>query len=153
MNGGQIQVSVSAKRSSERIARAAALLRQRGFIVLEPRSNHPAQTIVVGPLVLDMSESTLTCRGRSVRLTPFKFLLLRALVEAEGAWCSRRALRKLLWGEAVPASDSLAVHMHFLREQIAQCTGMDVVESGRVRGFRIDFERLADLDDEPHHAS
>jgi DNA-binding response OmpR family regulator len=143
-----MQLGVNHRRSGERIARAAALLRQRGFIVIEPRSNHAAQTIVVGPLVLDMVASTLSCRGRSVRLTAFKFILLRALVEAEGAWCSRRALRKLLWGDALPASDSLAVHMHFLREQIAQCTGVDVLESGRVRGFRIDFDRLAEFDDE-----
>jgi DNA-binding response OmpR family regulator len=141
-----MQLSITTKRSGERIARAAALLRQRGFIVVEPRNSQLAQTIAVGPLTLDLLTSTLTYGGRSVRLTPFKFLLVRALVEAEGAWCSRRALRKLLWGDSIPASDSLAVHMHFLREQLAQCTGRDIIESGRVRGFRIDFDRLAEPD-------
>ena len=128
------------KRSSERIARAAALLRQRGFIVVEPRNVASAQVVIAGPLSLDVNASTLTYGDTVVKLTPFKFLMLRALMEAEGAWVSRRALRKLLWGDAVPASDALAVHMHFLREQLARCVGKDVIQSTRIRGFRLAFE-------------
>jgi DNA-binding response OmpR family regulator len=74
-------------------------------------------------------------------------------MEAEGTWCSRRALRRLLWGDA--ASDdvnSLAVHVHQLRRQIAALVGTDIVESSRLRGFRLAFELLETREGAQRHA-
>jgi DNA-binding response OmpR family regulator len=124
----------------KRITRAAVLLRQRGYIVLEPSAAQPGQTITVGPLSLDSLSVTVAYGKVRASLSPFKFLLLQALMEAEGAWCSRRALRKVLWGELTPASDSLAVHMHGLREQLRALTGKDVIAASRLRGFRLAFD-------------
>jgi DNA-binding response OmpR family regulator len=127
-----------------RLARASALLRQRGYMVVEPGAGQSTQTIVVGPLALDIASLKLTYGTRQIALTTFKLLLLKALMEAEGAWCSRRALRKILWGEFVPPSDALAVHMHHLREQLHRLIGMDAIVSSRLRGFRLAFELFGD---------
>jgi DNA-binding response OmpR family regulator len=125
-----------------RLARASALLRQRGYIVVEPGGGHSTRTIVAGPLALDLTSLKLTYGSKHIVLTTFKLLLLKTLMEAEGAWCARRALRKVLWGELPPPSGALAVHMHHLREQLQKLIGKDVVQSSRLRGFRIAFERF-----------
>jgi len=137
----------SADRLRKRLARAMALLRLRGYVVIEPRVADPARVNVAGPFVLDMESATLRFRATRLRLTPFKCLLLRALMDAEGEWCSRRSLRMLLWGELPPPSDALAVHMHALRSQLIRLTGKDVIVSGRQRGFRLAFERFDGADE------
>jgi DNA-binding response OmpR family regulator len=137
-----------------RIDRASAILRQRGYVVIEPAGLDPTQVLIVGPLVLDMVASTLSYGDATILLTPFKFLLAKALMEAEGTWCGRRALRKLLWGES--ASDdvnSLAVHVHQLRRQIAGLVGAEVVQASRLRGFRLAFDQLQTPSAEPERTS
>jgi len=132
----------STSKALQRLARASALLRQRGYLVVEPSLTQAALALTVGPFTLDPTSSTLAYGTQRVALSPFKFLLLQALMEAEGAWCSRRSLRKLLWGDAIPASDPLSVHLHYLRDDLMSIVGTDVVQSSRKRGHRLAFELL-----------
>jgi DNA-binding response OmpR family regulator len=150
MLAGRDTIGIGDRATNEmqkRIARASAFLRQRGYIVVEPTIVEPSPALVVGPLSLDVVSATVVCGTKQVGVTPFKVLLLRALMEADGAWCSRRALRKLLWGKSVPESDALAVHMHHLRRQVTSCTGMEIIQASRRRGFRLAVEKFGNEPD------
>ncbi len=129
-------------RLRKRIDRACVLLRQRGYVVVSPRRSSPESVLIAGPLVLNVATATLNYRGQHVQLPPFKFLLVQALMEAEGGWCNRRALRKLLWEQSDGSSDSLAVHMHHLRKKLVTFTGTDIIETSRLRGFRMALEKF-----------
>jgi DNA-binding response OmpR family regulator len=88
-----------------------------------------------GAMRLDLDRRVVEISGTTVALSTREFLLLRALVEAEGAVCTREELLAGVWGYGHdPGSNVVEVYVGRLRGKL----GNDVIETVRGVGYRIE---------------
>lgn len=87
--------------------------------VLARRGRRVAPRVLrVGPLEFNLETMTVTREGRVIALNPIGYKLLEKLMMASPAVVSRAELEHHVWGEELPDSDSLRVHIHSLRAAI-----------------------------------
>jgi len=72
----------------------------------------------VGDLHFDLETLTVQRAGKKITLNPIGLKLLEKLMSASPAVVSRADLEHHVWGEELPDSDSLRVHIHSLRAAI-----------------------------------
>ncbi|MDB5820633.1 MAG: family transcriptional regulator [Rhizobacter sp.] len=111
----------------ELIARVRALLRRHAG------SANPQH--VVGNLVLDPMQRSLTQDGEPINLSAREFAVLQALMQRPGAVLSREKLEESVygWGEEV-GSNAIEVHLHNLRKKL----GNQAIRNVRGVGYRVD---------------
>ncbi|HXD06580.1 MAG TPA: response regulator [Burkholderiaceae bacterium] len=111
----------------ELIARVRALLRRR--------TGSATGVLVAGSLTLDPSRRTVLQGAREVSLTAKEFALLETLMQKPGAVVSRERLEQSIYGWVdEPASNTLEVHLHYLRRKL----GADLIRNVRGVGYRLD---------------
>ncbi|RCV88813.1 response regulator transcription factor [Billgrantia montanilacus] len=93
----------------ELVVRMKALARRRSGQVLLLRC---------ADLEMNLSERSVRRAGRSLRLSPIGWRLLEALMRASPGIISRPALESALWGDNIPDSNSLKVHLHHVRQAV-----------------------------------
>ena len=87
--------------------------------VLARRGKGPQSRVLkVGGLTYNLDTLTVTREGKSIQLNPIGLKLLQALMEASPSVVTRQDLEQRVWGEELPDSDSLRVHIHGLRAAI-----------------------------------
>jgi DNA-binding response OmpR family regulator len=87
-----------------------------------------------GPLELDSDARTVRWNEVELRLTPSEFAVLEALMQASGAVRSRVELVRAIFGDdAFRDPRAVDVHVHHLREKLAQAGG-DPAAIATVRG-------------------
>ena len=81
------------------------------------RRGKGVQTRVLEVADLEYNLDTLEVRreGKLLQLNPTALKILQALMEASPAVVTRQELETRVWGEELPDSDSLRVHIHGLR--------------------------------------
>ena len=81
------------------------------------RRGKGVQTRVLDVADLEYNLDTLEVRreGKLLQLNPTALKILQALMEASPAVVTRQELETRVWGEELPDSDSLRVHIHGLR--------------------------------------
>lgn len=73
----------------------------------------------VDDLVIDDTQRKVTVEGRSVRLTPIEYKILRFLVQQRGKVFSNRQIYENIWHmQAIGADNTIAVHIRHIREKI-----------------------------------
>ncbi len=72
----------------------------------------------VGQLEFNLETLTVTREGKKIELNPIGLKLLERLMTASPAVVTRQELERHVWGEELPDSDSLRVHIHTLRSVI-----------------------------------
>jgi DNA-binding response OmpR family regulator len=72
----------------------------------------------VSDLEYNLDTYTVSRGGKQLQLNPTGLKLLQCLMEASPAVVTRRELEMRVWGEELPDSDSLRVHIHGLRAAI-----------------------------------
>jgi len=72
----------------------------------------------VGDLVFNLETLTVKRGSQAIDLNPIGLKLLEKLMAASPAVVTRRDLEHHVWGEELPDSDSLRVHIHSLRAAI-----------------------------------
>lgn len=73
----------------------------------------------VDGLVIDDVRRTVTVDGRSVRLTPIEYKILRLLAQQRGKVFSNRQIYESIWQmQAIGADNTIAVHIRHIREKI-----------------------------------
>jgi len=72
----------------------------------------------VGDLHFNLETLTVTRAGKKIELNPIGLKLLEKLMSASPAVVTRAELEHHVWGEELPDSDSLRVHIHSLRAAI-----------------------------------
>jgi len=94
---------------AELIVRIKALARRKS-----------GQARVLNALDLTMNlDAGQAFRGdRELKLTPTGWILLETLVRSFPSVVSRRRLEQAIWGEDIPESNSLKVHLYKLRQQV-----------------------------------
>ncbi|MEM9632461.1 MAG: response regulator transcription factor [Pseudomonadota bacterium] len=76
------------------------------------------QNLAVGDLQIDFSERKAKRAGRALRMTPTGWILLETLARNSPSVVTREQLERAVWGDDVPDSNSLKVHLYKLRRQI-----------------------------------
>ena len=73
----------------------------------------------VDGLVIDDTQRKVTVEGKSVRLTPIEYKILRLLVQQRGKVLSNRQIYENIWHmQAIGADNTIAVHIRHIREKI-----------------------------------
>lgn len=93
--------------------------------------------LVVGDLKYNLDTLTVNRAGRDIELNPIGLKLLRTLMEASPNVVSRAELEKQVWGEEMPDSDSLRVHIHSLRSLIDKPFDSKMIQTRHGIGYRL----------------
>ncbi len=73
----------------------------------------------VDELIIDDTQRKVTVEGRSVRLTPIEYKILRFLVQQRGKVFSNSQIYENIWHmQAIGADNTIAVHIRHIREKI-----------------------------------
>src|SRR5215468_6320842 len=102
----------------ELVARVRAALRRSGYEERSPKSYDDGQ------LRIDYADFSVTCQGRSVKLTRKEFALLAILSRNKGRVAPREQLLDQVWGlEYYGEARTLDVHISGLRKKLGACGG------------------------------
>jgi DNA-binding response OmpR family regulator len=85
---------------------------------LAMRRSGQAKRFQVADLMMDIQQHQATRGAVALRLSPTGWKLLETLMRASPKVVSKQALEHVLWGDEVPNTDSLKVHLHKLRKQV-----------------------------------
>jgi len=91
----------------------------------------------VGDLSYNLDTLSVQRRGEEIYLNPIGLKLLQCLMEASPNVVSRADLEMEVWGEEMPDSDSLRVHIHSLRSAIDKPFGSHMIQTRHGIGYRL----------------
>ncbi|HWR96114.1 MAG TPA: response regulator transcription factor [Arenimonas sp.] len=88
---------------------------------------------------LEYNLDTLEVRraGEAIQLNPTALKILQALMESSPSVVTRTELETKVWGEELPDSDSLRVHIHGLRAAIDKPFPTHLIQTRHGIGYRI----------------
>ena len=93
--------------------------------------------LTVGDLQYNLDTFTVIRENRELALNPIGLKLLQCLMEASPNVVSRKELETSVWGEEMPDSDSLRVHIHSLRSIIDKPFGQPMIQTRHGIGYRL----------------
>jgi DNA-binding response OmpR family regulator len=106
--------------------------------VLARRGRHRGSRVLqVGDLKYNLDTLTVDRGGLDIELNPIGLKLLKCLMEASPNVVTRAELEKEVWGEEMPDSDSLRVHIHSLRAQIDKPFSSKMIQTRHGIGYRL----------------
>jgi DNA-binding response OmpR family regulator len=91
----------------------------------------------VGDLEYYLDTYVVKRAGQSIDLNPIALKLLEKLMTASPAVVSRAELEHHVWGEELPDSDSLRVHIHSLRSAIDKPFGRPMIHTRHGLGYSL----------------
>jgi DNA-binding response OmpR family regulator len=97
----------------------------------------PARVLKVGDLEYNLDTLEVHREGRAIQLNPIALKILQALMEASPAVVTRQELESRVWGEELPDSDSLRVHIHSLRAAVDKPFSQPMIQTRHGIGYRI----------------
>jgi DNA-binding response OmpR family regulator len=98
---------------------------------------HASKEMQIGDLLYNLDTLTVSRAGTEIDLNPIGLKLLRCLMEASPNVVTRAELEKEVWGEEMPDSDSLRVHIHSLRSAIDKPFGSKMIQTRHGIGYRL----------------
>ncbi|MBS0576123.1 MAG: response regulator transcription factor [Proteobacteria bacterium] len=106
--------------------------------VLLRRGKGP-QARVLNVADLEYNLDTLEVRrgGKLLQLNPTALKILQSLMEASPSVVTRQELETRVWGEELPDSDSLRVHIHGLRQAVDKPFPKALIQTRHGIGYRI----------------
>ncbi len=91
----------------------------------------------VGDLTYNVDTLSVTRAEVDIYLNPIGLKLLKRLMDASPNVVSRGDLEMVVWGEEMPDSDSLRVHIHSLRSAIDKPFGSMMIQTRHGIGYRL----------------
>jgi DNA-binding response OmpR family regulator len=91
----------------------------------------------VGDLAYNLDTLSVKRGDTEIYLNPIGLKLLHCLMEASPNVVSRADLELEVWGEEMPDSDSLRVHIHSLRSAIDKPFGSNMIQTRHGIGYRL----------------
>jgi DNA-binding response OmpR family regulator len=91
----------------------------------------------VGDLVYNVDTLNVNRAGTEIYLNPIGLKLLKCLMESSPNVVSRSELEMKVWGEEMPDSDSLRVHIHSLRSALDKPFGSNMIQTRHGIGYRL----------------
>jgi DNA-binding response OmpR family regulator len=91
----------------------------------------------LGDLKYNLDTLDVSRGEQEIYLNPIGLKLLHCLMEASPNVVSRADLEMEVWGEEMPDSDSLRVHIHSLRSSIDKPFGSNMIQTRHGIGYRL----------------
>ncbi|MFC1688552.1 response regulator transcription factor [Pseudomonadota bacterium] len=91
----------------------------------------------VGDLLYNLDTLNVSRGEKEIYLNPIGLKLLHCLMDASPNVVSRSELEMEVWGEEMPDSDSLRVHIHSLRSAIDKPFGSNMIQTRHGIGYRL----------------
>ena len=112
--------------------------------VLLRRGRGASRVLTVSDLEYNLDTLEVVRAGKSITLNPTALKILQVLMEASPAVVTRQDLETRVWGEELPDSDSLRVHIHGLRAALDKPFGRPLIQTRHGIGYRlVDLEPSA----------
>lgn len=106
--------------------------------VLARRGKGPQSRVLkVADLTYNLDTLTVMRGGKSIQLNPIGLKLLQALMDASPSVVTRQDLEQKVWGEELPDSDSLRVHIHGLRAALDKPFDKPLIHTRHGIGYRM----------------
>jgi DNA-binding response OmpR family regulator len=96
-----------------------------------------ARILNVGELEYNLDTLEVRREGKLLQLNPTALKILQSLMEASPAVVTRHDLETRVWGEELPDSDSLRVHIHGLRVVLDKPFAVPMIQTRHGIGYRI----------------
>lgn len=96
-----------------------------------------SRQLQVGDLSYNLDTLTVQRAGKDITLNPIGLKLLQALMESSPSVVTRKELELRVWGEELPDSDSLRVHIHGLRALIDKPYGKALIHTRHGIGYSL----------------
>ncbi len=96
-----------------------------------------SRELKVGDLKYNLDTLNVNRGKEDIYLNPIGLKLLHCLMEASPNVVSRAELEMEVWGEEMPDSDSLRVHIHSLRSAIDKPFGSNLIQTRHGIGYRL----------------
>ena len=96
-----------------------------------------ARVLQVADLAYNLDTLVVTRQGKSIQLNPIALKILQCLMEASPSVVTRQDLEHRVWGEELPDSDSLRVHIHGLRAAIDKPFDKPLIQTRHGIGYRL----------------
>lgn len=108
------------------------------LLVLARRGKGPQSRVLqVADLSFNLDTLTVTRAGKQIPLNPIGLKLLQFLMEASPSVVTRQDLEHRVWGEELPDSDSLRVHIHGLRAALDKPFDKPLIQTRHGIGYRM----------------
>ena len=104
---------------------------------LAKRRSGQITTLICGDLEMDLETRTVVRDDMPIKLSPSLWKLLEALLRASPGVVSKSQLDMTLWGEDIPESNSLKVHMHNLRKAVDGPFSRNLIHTVSRHGFAV----------------
>jgi len=96
-----------------------------------------SRVLEVADLEYDLDTLEVRRAGKLLQLNPTGLRILQALMSASPAVVTRQDLETRVWGEELPDSDSLRVHIHGLRAVIDKPFDVPLIQTRHGIGYRV----------------
>jgi DNA-binding response OmpR family regulator len=106
-------------------------------VLAHRRRRHTSRELKVGDLTFNLDTLNVTRSGQDIYLNPIGLKLLQCLMESSPNVVSRNDLEMEVWGEEMPDSDSLRVHIHSLRSVIDKPFVSNMIQTRHGIGYRL----------------
>jgi len=104
---------------------------------LAKRRSGQVSTLAVGALTLDLDSRIASVNTNPIKLSPTGFKLLEILMRASPKPVSQSELLLKVWGDDIPDSNKLRVHIHNLRKALDAANAGDLLKTAIGFGFSI----------------
>ena len=108
---------------------------------LAGRRSGQIRVLRCGDLQMNLKERTVTRAGQVIKLSPIAWQLLETLLRASPEVVSKQKLIAAVWGDDPPDSNSLKVHLFFLRKAIDAPFADSMLHTIAGYGFAIKEDR------------
>ena len=96
-----------------------------------------ARILVVADLSYNLDTLVVVRQTKNIQLNPIALKILQCLMEASPSVVTRQELEMRVWGEELPDSDSLRVHIHTLRAAIDKPFDKPLIQTRHGIGYRL----------------
>ena len=96
-----------------------------------------SRLLQLADLTYNLDTLTISRAGKQIQLNPIGLKLLQSLMEASPSVVTRQELETRVWGEELPDSDSLRVHIHGLRAAIDKPFDKPLIQTRHGIGYRM----------------
>jgi DNA-binding response OmpR family regulator len=96
-----------------------------------------SRLLQLADLTYNLDTLTISRGGKQIQLNPIGLKLLQSLMEAAPSVVTRQELETRVWGEELPDSDSLRVHIHGLRAAIDKPFEKPLIQTRHGIGYRM----------------
>lgn len=104
---------------------------------LSKRRSGLSRKLTSHDLSMNIETKTVMRAGRKIKLSPTLWTLLETLLRTSPGVVSRLELEAALWGDDVPESNSLKVHMYHLRNAVDKPFSAQLIHTVSRHGFAL----------------